>query len=146
MDGDTQVLTNVAARSEASGSTQVDVEPQHGIDHVLLLSVDGLHAVDLANCKAMSTCPHLDGLTAHGHHVQPMPVGANPQIRSPGMLAQVTGGSVPKARCRRSRPREEVVPASEYRALQTRFAVGRDDLPIREIEIVNPEAGNPSGL
>ena len=27
--------------------------------HVLLLSVDGLHAIDLANCIAAETCPNL---------------------------------------------------------------------------------------
>ena len=64
----------------------------HGINRVLLLSVDGLHAVDLANCKAMGTCPHLAQLTAQGI-TYTNAATTKPSDSFPGMLAQVTGGT-----------------------------------------------------
>jgi hypothetical protein len=36
------------------------------VRNVLLLSVDGFHAVDLENCIAQNTCPNLKTLSAHG--------------------------------------------------------------------------------
>ena len=65
---------------------------EHGINHVLLLSVDGLHAVDLANCKAAGTCPHLAQLTAHGITYSNAST-TKPSDSFPGMLAQVTGAT-----------------------------------------------------
>src|SRR5215468_5536588 len=72
-----------AARAEDDG---------HGIKHVLLLSVDGLHAVDLANCKAAGTCQHLAQLTAHGI-TYTNASATKPSDSFPGMLAQVTGAT-----------------------------------------------------
>ena len=37
-----------------------------GIGHVLLISIDGFHAVDLANCTASGLCPNLARLGEHG--------------------------------------------------------------------------------
>src|ERR1700680_854832 len=36
------------------------------IRHVLLLSIDGFHAVDLKNCIASRLCPNLARLSEHG--------------------------------------------------------------------------------
>jgi hypothetical protein len=36
------------------------------IQHVLLISIDGFHAVDLEICVAKGTCPNLKNLTQHG--------------------------------------------------------------------------------
>jgi type I phosphodiesterase/nucleotide pyrophosphatase len=68
--------------------------PPHlrGIEHVLLLSVDGLHAVDLANCVAAGTCPNLERLTEHGVTYTNAST-TKPSDSFPGMLAQVTGGT-----------------------------------------------------
>jgi hypothetical protein len=63
-----------------------------GIKHVLLLSVDGLHAVDLANCQAAGTCPHLSHLTEHGI-TYTSAAATRPSDSFPGMLAQVTGAT-----------------------------------------------------
>jgi hypothetical protein len=43
---------------------------RHHIEHVLLISIDGFHAVDLSTCVASNLCPHLAGLAQHGtlHH------------------------------------------------------------------------------
>ncbi len=63
-----------------------------GIKRVLLLSVDGLHAVDLANCTAAGTCPHLAQLTAHGITYTNAQT-TKPSDSFPGMIAQVTGAT-----------------------------------------------------
>jgi hypothetical protein len=72
----------------------------HKIRHVLLLSIDGMHAVDFENCaKGISTieggepfCPNLAELGEHGVTY----VGASaskPSDSFPGLTALVTGGS-----------------------------------------------------
>jgi hypothetical protein len=60
--------------------------------HVLLISVDGLHAVDLANCMAMGTCQHLAQLTERGI-TYTNATATKPSDSFPGMLAQVTGAT-----------------------------------------------------
>src|SRR5258707_6456161 len=42
-----------------------DDDAPRRVDHVLLISVDGLHAVDLENCIATNLCPRLAKLTHH---------------------------------------------------------------------------------
>src|SRR5271157_291301 len=71
-----------------------DHRPPHlnGIEHVLLLSIDGLHAVDLANCVAAGTCPNLERLTEHGVTYTNAST-TKPSDSFPGLLAQVTGGT-----------------------------------------------------
>src|SRR5215469_1954390 len=59
-------LALVSALVAGTGSAWIGGQqppPLHGIQHVLLLSVDGLHAVDLANCLQAGTCPNLERLT-----------------------------------------------------------------------------------
>ena len=41
-------------------------DSHHRIGHVLLISIDGMHAVDYANCVASDTCPHLAKLGETG--------------------------------------------------------------------------------
>jgi hypothetical protein len=73
---------------------------RHKIRHVLLLSIDGMHALDFVNCaKGISTingglpyCPNLAELGEHGVNY----VGASaskPSDSFPGLTALVTGGS-----------------------------------------------------
>lgn len=73
--------------------------PAHGdddarkrVDHVLLVSVDGLHAVDLENCIATNLCPRLAMLTNHAT-VYPNASTTKPSDSFPGLLAQLTGGT-----------------------------------------------------
>ncbi len=63
-----------------------------GIQHVLLLSVDGLHAVDVANY--IQSHPHsaLARLCAHGVNYS-QASASKPSDSFPGLLAMVTGGS-----------------------------------------------------
>jgi len=60
--------------------------------HVLLISVDGLHSVDLANYVAAHPASTLASLTGHGV-VYPKALTTAPSDSFPGLLAQVTGGT-----------------------------------------------------
>ena len=77
----------------ASPSSQADQQHQVGqIKRVLLLSIDGFHAVDLANCTAAGTCPNLESLTDHGTTYTNAST-TKPSDSFPGLLAQLTGGT-----------------------------------------------------
>jgi Type I phosphodiesterase / nucleotide pyrophosphatase len=60
--------------------------------HVLLISIDGFHAVDLEVCVAKGTCPHLAGLTRNGATYTNAST-TKPADSFPGLLAQLTGGT-----------------------------------------------------
>jgi hypothetical protein len=62
------------------------------IQHVLLISIDGFHAVDLENCTASGLCPNIAGLAAHGT-TYTNAATTKPSDSFPGLLAQVTGGT-----------------------------------------------------
>jgi hypothetical protein len=62
------------------------------VQHVLLVSIDGFHAVDLAICVANGTCPNLEKLTDHGFTYTNAST-TKPSDSFPGMLAQFTGGT-----------------------------------------------------
>jgi hypothetical protein len=62
------------------------------IKHVLLMSVDGLHDIDLANFVATHPGSALAGLLAHGVHYSNA-ASARPSDSFPGLLAMITGGS-----------------------------------------------------
>ncbi len=63
-----------------------------GIEHVLLISVDGLHAVDVANCTASGLCPNLERLADHGTTYTNAST-TKPSDSFPGLLAPLTGGT-----------------------------------------------------
>src|SRR5262249_11180819 len=63
--------------------------------HVLLISVDGLHSVDLTNWLANNPTSNLAQLAKHAV-IYPNAFTTAPSDSYPGMLAQVTGAS-PKA-------------------------------------------------
>ncbi len=62
------------------------------VKHVLLLSVDGMHAVDYENCVASKTCPHLAALGATGVNYT-RTTTSRPSDSFPGLMALVSGGS-----------------------------------------------------
>ena len=62
------------------------------IKHVLLISIDGMHAVDYENCVASKTCPHLAALGRTGVHYT-RTTTSRPSDSFPGLMAIVTGGS-----------------------------------------------------
>lgn len=77
-----------------------DTRHETGIKHVLLISVDGMHAIDYANCSSgipavnggAPYCANLAALGAHGlNYVQAS--SSAPSDSFPGLLAMLTGGS-----------------------------------------------------
>jgi hypothetical protein len=62
------------------------------IRHVLLISIDGMHALDFENCTAAGTCPHLAELADHGV-TYPRTSASRPSDSFPGLMALVTGGT-----------------------------------------------------
>jgi hypothetical protein len=91
-----------AAACGALGFTAVvDAAPgSESIKHVLLLSVDGMHAVDFYNCAhgiegVNGGDPYCPNLAALGHHAVNYvgTISSKPSDSFPGLAALVTGGS-----------------------------------------------------
>ncbi len=76
-----------AAQSRSAAST-----PSNNIQHVLLISVDGLHALDVARYVARNPTSALAELSMHGVTYSSANTPANSDS-FPGLLALVTGGS-----------------------------------------------------
>jgi hypothetical protein len=87
------------AKPQASAIPNGD-DQQHSIQHVLLISIDGMHAVDFINCsKGLSGinggdpyCPHLAELGQTGVNYLEAST-SRPSDSFPGLMALVTGGS-----------------------------------------------------
>ncbi len=62
------------------------------VRHVLLISVDGLHASDVTKCLAAKLCPTLRALTTAGR-TYANASASEPSDSSPGLTALVTGSS-----------------------------------------------------
>jgi hypothetical protein len=60
--------------------------------HVLLISIDGMHALDYENCVKDNTCPALASLGEHGVTYTRTST-SRPSDSFPGLMAIVTGGS-----------------------------------------------------
>src|SRR5262249_38149645 len=62
------------------------------VEHVLLISVDGLHQQDLTTCFLAHTCPHIAQLASTGaNYTGAFTPGLSDSV--PGLAALVTGGS-----------------------------------------------------
>jgi predicted AlkP superfamily pyrophosphatase or phosphodiesterase len=61
-------------------------------DHVLLISIDGMHAVDYENCVKSNTCPNLAALGKTGVNYTRTST-SRPSDSFPGLMALVTGGT-----------------------------------------------------
>jgi hypothetical protein len=64
----------------------------NGIRHVLLISIDGMHALDYENCVNDNTCPVMASLGKHGVTYTRTST-SKPSDSFPGLMAIVTGGS-----------------------------------------------------
>jgi Type I phosphodiesterase / nucleotide pyrophosphatase len=78
-------------------STMASVHPSADGDdvrnrHVLLISIDGMHALDFENCVKAGTCPHLAELGEHGVTYR-RTSASKPSDSAPGLMALVTGGT-----------------------------------------------------
>src|ERR1700730_8394138 len=60
--------------------------------HVLLISIDGMHALDYVNCVAANTCPTLKALGKTGVNYTRTST-SKPSDSFPGLMAIVTGGT-----------------------------------------------------
>jgi hypothetical protein len=60
--------------------------------HVLLLSIDGMHAVDFENCAKGGYCPTLAGLASHGVTYTRTST-SKPSDSFPGLTAIISGGT-----------------------------------------------------
>jgi hypothetical protein len=67
-------------------------DDHHDSGHVLLISIDGMHAVDYENCVASDTCPTLAALGKTGVNYT-RTTTSRPSDSFPGLMALVTGGS-----------------------------------------------------
>ncbi|ARN82234.1 alkaline phosphatase family protein [Methylocystis bryophila] len=84
------LAASVAALAVAAGAARADDDTK--INHVLLISIDGMHALDFINCASNSTCPNLAGLTAKGVNYLEAST-SKPSDSFPGLMAIVSGGS-----------------------------------------------------
>jgi hypothetical protein len=72
-------------------TTSAGADPGHGHNrHVLLISVDGLHNSDLAQCEANGACPNLAELAGAGTTYTNAKT-SEPSDSAPGLMALVTG-------------------------------------------------------
>jgi hypothetical protein len=78
--------------SAGPGPAKHDDDNRQDIRHVLLISIDGLHAVDYENCVASNTCPNLAAL-GHTGLTYTRTTTSRPSDSFPGLMALVTGGS-----------------------------------------------------
>ena len=66
-------------------------EHRHSVEHVLIVSIDGMHQQDLARCVADNTCPNIAALARHGvTYTNAYTPGLSDSV--PGLAALVTGG------------------------------------------------------
>jgi hypothetical protein len=86
-------ITAGVLASNAHAKKNDDKEDDRGeIERVLLLSIDGMHALDLKNCVGAGTCPNLAALGQSG--VSYLDASASkPSDSFPGLMAIVAGGS-----------------------------------------------------
>jgi predicted AlkP superfamily pyrophosphatase or phosphodiesterase len=84
------LLAGFACLSAAAAAAQS--VPQSNIKHVLLISVDGLHALDVANYVGKNPQSALAELSSHGITYSNARTPSNSDS-FPGLLALVTGGS-----------------------------------------------------
>ncbi len=82
----------LAIAGSAAASDNDSFNRGHEIKHVLLISVDGLHALDLTNYVASHKDSTLAGLSRHGV-TYTNNTSSTPSDSFPGLAALVTGGS-----------------------------------------------------
>jgi hypothetical protein len=86
------LLATVSFAPKAHSQGPSHINNQNGIRHVLLISIDGMHALDYENCVRNSTCPNLAGLGTTGV-TYTRTSSSKPSDSAPGLTAMVTGGS-----------------------------------------------------
>ena len=86
-------LTSLALLLSALGLPQAQADDNNKIKgHVLLISIDGMHALDYENCVRANTCPNLASLGKTGVNYTRTST-SRPSDSFPGLMALVTGGT-----------------------------------------------------
>jgi hypothetical protein len=90
----TATLILVAMAKVQAGPKPAKPAPENDsrIRHVLLISIDGMHAVDYENCVASKTCPTLASLGKSGVNYT-RTTTSRPSDSFPGLMALVSGGT-----------------------------------------------------
>jgi hypothetical protein len=78
--------------NQGNGNGNGKKSASFGGKHVLLISIDGMHALDYENCVANNTCPFMAALGKSGV-TYPRTSTSKPSDSFPGLMALVTGGS-----------------------------------------------------
>ena len=86
------MLSTMSSAYAGPKDGQWDGDGHRRIQHVLLISIDGMHAVDFANCVASNTCPHLAELGESGVTYTRTST-SRPSDSFPGLMALATGGT-----------------------------------------------------
>jgi len=87
------VLASAISFAPVAGAQDWRHSDEHlGGRHVLLISIDGMHAVDYETCVASNTCPTLAALGKTGVNYTRTST-SRPSDSFPGLMALVTGGS-----------------------------------------------------
>jgi Type I phosphodiesterase / nucleotide pyrophosphatase len=68
------------------------INDRNGIRHVLLISIDGMHALDYENCVNGGFCPNMAALGKHGVNYTRTST-SKPSDSFPGLMALVTGAT-----------------------------------------------------
>lgn len=69
------------------------IKSPNGVNHVLLISIDGFHALDYLNCVSGGYCPSLKALGAKNGVNYLSTSTSTPSDSFPGLMALMTGGS-----------------------------------------------------
>jgi hypothetical protein len=85
-------LTAVAFLAAIAGLPLIHADDDLKKNHVLLISIDGMHAVDFEICAKNNTCPNLAKLAKTGVNYT-RTTTARPSDSFPGLMAIVTGGT-----------------------------------------------------
>src|SRR5271168_2381978 len=87
------VLASAIALAVAFGAeAHAGINKRNGISHVLLISVDGMHAIDYLNCVSGGYCPNLAALGTTGVNYLDTST-SKPSDSFPGLMSIVSGGS-----------------------------------------------------
>lgn len=82
-----------AAQLPGSGLARADDDNSRvRTRHVLLISIDGMHALDLENCKASGVCPNLAALASNAIEYTRAST-SRPSDSFPGLMAIISGGT-----------------------------------------------------
>jgi hypothetical protein len=86
------VLASAVALAVLGAEARAGTNNRNGIRRVLLISIDGMHALDFINCSKDGTCPNLAKLAQTGVNYLDTTT-SKPSDSFPGLMAIVAGGS-----------------------------------------------------